>query len=96
MKIAQAISLVCFIPLLAMNQIGDEGAKAIGESLKVNTSLTELYLHFTRNKQMRSSYFFDNFIIHNKIEDEGGKAIGEALKTNKSLTSLDLDYTRNK
>ena len=44
MKIAQAISLVCFIPLLAMNQIGDEGAKAIGESLKVNTSLTELTL----------------------------------------------------
>ena len=26
------------------NNIGDEGAKAIGEALKVNTSLTEIYL----------------------------------------------------
>ena len=26
------------------NEIGDEGAKAISESLKINTSLTELYL----------------------------------------------------
>ena len=26
------------------NEIGDEGAKTISESLKINTSLTELYL----------------------------------------------------
>lgn len=26
------------------NAIGDEGAKALGESLKVNTTLTELHL----------------------------------------------------
>ena len=26
------------------NQIGDEGAKSISESLKINTSLTTLYL----------------------------------------------------
>ena len=26
------------------NEIGDEGAKRISESLKINTSLTELYL----------------------------------------------------
>ncbi len=27
------------------NQIGDEGASAISESLKINTTLTELYLY---------------------------------------------------
>ena len=27
------------------NNIGDEGGKAIGEALKVNTSLTEIYLN---------------------------------------------------
>ena len=27
------------------NEIGNEGAKSIAESLKINTSLTELYLH---------------------------------------------------
>ena len=27
------------------NNIGDEGGKAIGEALKVNTSLTEIDLH---------------------------------------------------
>ena len=30
---------------LSQNEIGDEGAKAIGEALKVNTSLKKLYLH---------------------------------------------------
>ena len=29
---------------LSGNKIGDEGAKAIGEALKVNTSLTKIYL----------------------------------------------------
>ena len=28
-----------------VNEIGDEGAKAISESLKINTSLTELNLY---------------------------------------------------
>ena len=28
-----------------VNNIGDDGAKAISESLKINTSLTELDLH---------------------------------------------------
>ena len=28
-----------------MNDIGDEGAKMIGELLKTNTTLTELYLY---------------------------------------------------
>ena len=29
---------------LSCNEIGDEGAKAIGEALKVNTSLTDICL----------------------------------------------------
>ena len=41
------------------NEIGDEGAKAIGESLKINTSLTELYLgsdEKIRNEKERTKW----------------------------------------
>ena len=31
------------------NEIGDEGAKAISESLKINTSLTSLHLYGDEN-----------------------------------------------
>ena len=64
------------------NGIGDEGAKAIGESLKINTSLTELYLSGDEKKWKKW--------IENEIGDEGAKVISESLKINTSLTSLSL------
>eukprot|EP00232_Nephroselmis_pyriformis_P004496 CAMPEP_0182913694 /NCGR_PEP_ID=MMETSP0034_2-20130328/38172_1 /TAXON_ID=156128 /ORGANISM="Nephroselmis pyriformis, Strain CCMP717" /LENGTH=448 /DNA_ID=CAMNT_0025050423 /DNA_START=286 /DNA_END=1628 /DNA_ORIENTATION=+ len=82
------------------NNIGAEGTKAIGEALKVNGSLTTLYLTVNGigaegakaiadalkvNGSLTSLYLWDN-----DIGDEGAKAIGEGLKVNGSLTSINL------
>ena len=75
------------------NQIGDEGAKTISESLKINTSLTSLNLggdekirHENERIEMKRN---DKWIV-NHIGSEGAKIISESLKINTSLTSLDL------
>ena len=60
------------------NRIGDEGAKKISESLKTNTTLTELdlsgddmiLLHFS------VSYVNDISCTGNNISDETKKALG--------------------
>ena len=59
------------------NQIEYEGAKAISESLKINTSLNTLIL---------GSVLCDG----NQIGDEGVKAISETLQINTSLSTLNL------
>jgi hypothetical protein len=84
------------------NGIGDEGGKALGEALKVNTSVKELLL---------VSVFLVFLLVFvlcvfccceesgrltcavqgaNGIGDEGGKALGEALKVNTSVKELYL------
>ena len=63
---------------LYRNEIGNEGAAAIGDALKVNGSLTSLNL---ANNSVCG-------ILGNKVE--GIAALAEALKINGSLTSLDV------
>jgi hypothetical protein len=63
---------------LQVNGIGDEGAIAIAEALKVNAVLTTLSLF--------------NGLSKNEIGPKGAKAIAEALKVNAVLTSVDLGF----
>ena len=63
---------------LSGNSIGDDGAKAIAEALKVNPVLTELNLRSNRIP----------------IRDDGAKAIAEALKVNPVLKNLRKASTR--
>ena len=65
------------------NTIGDEGAKAISESLKINTLLTILDLHCDEN-------IWNEKWLGNGIGKEGARAISYLLKNNTSLTMLDL------
>ena len=64
------------------NNIGDEGAAKISESLMINTTLTELYLH-------------GGLFTGNKIGAEGAAKISESLMTNTTLTKLDLSGNDN-
>ena len=79
------------------NQIGDEGAKSISESLKINTSLTQLELggdedlyEMKGRKKERRKEQRNKKEIDNDIGDEGAKSISKSLKINSSLTELDL------
>ncbi len=83
------------------NGICAEGCKALGEALKVNTSVQKLYL-------VSVFLLLLVFVLRvfcccdesgrltcavqwgNRICDEGGKALGEALKVNTSLQKLYL------
>ena len=74
-----------------MNTIGDEGAKAIGERLKVNTSLTALNLACPGGgKYGKEKGKKGESMTGNQIGDEGANAMSEMLKVNTSLTSLNL------
>jgi hypothetical protein len=84
------------------NRIGDAGVKALGEALKVNTSVQILKLVSV------FVLFLSVFVLRvfccceesgrltcavqsvNRIGDEGGKALGEALKVNTSVKELNL------
>ena len=86
--------------LITWNEIGVEGAKAIGDALKTNTSLTQLDLSLTHNTNETTPHHITSHHLilsstGNNIEPEGAKAIGEALKANTSLTKLDLGLTHN-
>ena len=74
------------------NKKGKEGAKTISESLKINTSLTRVYLggdEKIRNEEERIEWN-EKWIV-NKIGNEGAKSISESLKINTSLTELNLE-----
>ena len=73
------------------NKINDEGAKAIAETLKTNTTLTELDFSVSlEHRFIRVLMPFDTLPTDNKIRIEGAEAIGEALKANTSLTIINL------
>ena len=60
-----------------VNQIGDEGAKSLSETLKINTSLTSLGLigdEKIRNEERRNEM---KELIDNQIGNEGAKTIIE-------------------
>ena len=79
---------------LSSNNIDDEGAKAIGEALKVNTSLTSIILDNNEigdegakaiGEALKVNTSLTKMDLYcNNIGDEGGKAIEEALKVNTS------------
>ena len=82
-----------------VNNIGDEGAAKISESLMTNTTLTELDLQCDDNinESKRNKINNENVNIKrnekwtgNNIGYEGKKKISESLMTNTTLTKLDL------
>ena len=66
----------------------------IGESLKSNTTLTELNLGCDEmnngNEVNKKMMINDGIWIENNIGDEGARMISESLKSNTALTTLDL------
>ena len=107
MCIGFRVQLICAFVL--DNNIGNEGAHALAESLKQNTALTKLNLGGTSTKSqccytIRVTFqsdlcifvhFLDGF-ISNKIGDDGARALAESLKQNTTLTSLNLKSTSAK
>jgi hypothetical protein len=88
---------------LKANSIDAEGAKHIGEALKINKALTSLKcapalpLHKSKSAcfvvsrgalARECSLFGPRSLLGNCIGAEGVKHIGDALKMNKALTSL--------
>ena len=82
------------------NQIGDAGAAGLGEVLKVNSSLRELYLvrlfvyclflwGRCRERAGRGSAALTRVLQNqNQIGDAGAAGLGEGLKVNSSLQML--------
>eukprot|EP00826_Nyctotherus_ovalis_P013275 TRINITY_DN13560_c0_g1_i2.p1 TRINITY_DN13560_c0_g1~~TRINITY_DN13560_c0_g1_i2.p1 ORF type:complete len:124 (+),score=12.76 TRINITY_DN13560_c0_g1_i2:472-843(+) len=62
------------------NEIGDEGAKAVAETIG----------RFASPKLDLCNDYCNKLLGHNKIGDEGVKAIAEALETNTTITELNL------
>jgi len=85
---------------LSGNEIGDEGAKAIAEALKVNAVLTELRLGANNIGDDGAKVIAEALKVNavltklslweNSIGPEGAIAIAEALKVNAVLTELRL------
>ena len=79
----------------ADNEIGAEGASALSDALKTNTTLQSLNLRCEQNERGEDGLIAD--IVNNKhqqavdgIGAEGASALSDALKTNTTLQSLDL------
>ncbi len=66
----------------ADNQIGKEGAEALADALKTNSSLQTLNLS--------SEYYGRRGAAANQIGNEGAEALVDALKTNSSIQTLNL------
>ena len=79
------------------NNIGEAGATSLSESLKTNTTLTELYMDCDdkntqrayTNKQI-TFFFFFTALTGNDIGNTGTTSLSEALKSNTTLTKLSL------
>ena len=70
------------------NGIGVEGAKAMSEMLKTNTTLKELGLSGEKERKERERK--EERMTGNLIKVEGAKAMSEMLKVNTSLKELNL------
>ncbi|KAL0228977.1 hypothetical protein GEMRC1_013597 [Eukaryota sp. GEM-RC1] len=85
---------------LSDNSIGDVGAIALAEALKVNTSVTSLNLggNFIGDRGVRAlaemlkvNRKVTNIDLkNNSTGDEGAKALAEALKVNDTITNIHL------
>ena len=77
-----------------MNEIGVGGARALGDALKTNTTLTQLDLNSEQqdHKEAQRGKYNGTWCdwADNEIGDEGACGLGDALKTNTTMTELDL------
>jgi len=79
----------------------DSGSKAIGECLKVNSTLTKLTLDSNEITDIGSKVIGESLKINstllfldlsrNQIDDKGAKSIADGLKINKTLQEIILD-----
>ena len=91
-------SFVSFLFTSTDNKIGDAGAASLSESLKSNTTLSELNLGgedqrkktHKRHPSTIHSFSFLFSSIGNNIRETGAKSLSEALKSNTTLTGLNL------
>ena len=79
----------------AGNNIDDEGARALSEALKKNTTLQSLNLGCEQEESEEDGWIADiannqHQQADNEIGEEGARALSEALKKNTTLQSLDL------
>ncbi|KJE94543.1 hypothetical protein CAOG_05175 [Capsaspora owczarzaki ATCC 30864] len=82
------------------NTVGDAGAQAIAEALKVNTTLTQLDLPYNQIGDVGAHAIAQAlkvnttvtklYLLRNQIGDVGAQAIAEALKGNTTLTHVNL------
>jgi Ran GTPase-activating protein (RanGAP) involved in mRNA processing and transport len=89
---------------LHLNQIGDEGAKALAKALERNQTLRELDLESNQIGDEGALALAEALaknqtltmlnLAHNKIGVEGAQALAEALKRNQKLTILHLKDNR--
>ena len=87
MTIAKQLHLLLLLLLLLLNNdIGNKGAKAFGETLKTNRTLTKIDLGCNALHWYIICCYCT--IIDNNIGGEGAKAIAEALKINPKLTEF--------
>ena len=81
--------------VLTNNEIGAEGGKALGHSLKTNSSLLHLNLRMNRYSRSITSESYFNLMV-SRLGDEGVQPILKSLVTNSSLISLNIgsnDFT---
>jgi len=88
------------------SNIGTEGAKYLSEALKINKTLTSLYLGRNNIDDIGTKYIFEALktnktltSIHlgwNNFSNEGIKYITETLSANTTLTNLNIASIDNK
>ena len=91
-------SLFPFLYSSTGNKIGDAGATSLSESLKSNTTLTQLNLsgkdqRKNTHKDIRQQITLFPFLFtstDNDIGERGATSLSESLKSNTTLTELNL------
>jgi hypothetical protein len=83
-----------YVLIITVNRIGAEGARALSECLKSNSSLQFLYL---MGKLNHIIYEMNMFLLlqDNNIGDYGATSLSECLKSNSCVQDLDLSRKLN-
>ena len=99
-EILKSNTSVTKVNLYGNKEIGDEGAKALAEALKVNTTVKELFLQLCGigddgaaafAEALRSNTSLTELHLGGcNIGDDGAAALAEALRSNTSVTRLNL------
>eukprot|EP00729_Bicosta_minor_P008124 gene8124-biopygen266 len=96
----------CRVRKLAMRkmELGEDDGAAIGEVLKVNTTLTSIDLQQNKLGEVGGAAIYEALKVNttltsinlqfNKLGEVGGAAIYEALKVNTTLTSINLQFNK--